>query len=341
MDFSPNCTAPVTGRFEIAGVLTQVCTMADADPVEILRAANMPDDWLCRPDNMVDAEQFFRISHAIQRVLKSPDLGIHLAKALAHGPFSPPTFAFSTADTVHNGLVRMTRFKPLFGPLALDISRNKTFYTVSVQANPDHFKMSAALQLFELAYLLECIRSFTGKSISPKEVHTSQVFQNHIAEHYFSAPIKTSDTTALIFPAKVAELPLLSRSPALWEGIQPVLSKKMLSLSAGETLKDQIRAILLEELPGGTLSASAIADRVNMSKRSLQRRLSEEGTNLKKLIAEVQTELAKRYLNSELSVPEISYLMGYSETGAFIRAFRGWTNITPAEFRRNSSLNTA
>ena len=50
--------------------------------------------------------------------------------------------------------------------------------------------------------------------------------------------------------------------------------------------------------------------------------------------------MSQRYLRaSALSVPEISYLLGFRDTSSFFQAFQGWTGLTPGDFR-NSALET-
>jgi len=52
------------------------------------------------------------------------------------------------------------------------------------------------------------------------------------------------------------------------------------------------------------------------------------------LIKEIRRELAQAYLNdNQMSISEVGFLLGYSEPSAFQRAFRGWYQCTPSEFR--------
>ena len=67
--------------------------------------------------------------------------------------------------------------------------------------------------------------------------------------------------------------------------------------------------------------------------RYLQRRLAEHGTSLRALIDDVRHELALRHLAAELSIAEVSWLLGFSQPSAFHRAFRRWTARTPAQWR--------
>jgi AraC-like DNA-binding protein len=74
-----------------------------------------------------------------------------------------------------------------------------------------------------------------------------------------------------------------------------------------------------------------------MSVRSLSRRLTEEGTTFRGLVDSVRHELAvARLRDPEVNLAEIAFLLGYSESSAFHRAFKRRTGVTPLEFRREA-----
>lgn len=71
-----------------------------------------------------------------------------------------------------------------------------------------------------------------------------------------------------------------------------------------------------------------------MTPRSLQRRLKDENTSFNAVREQVRRDLTQRYLADNLSISEISFLLGFSEPSAFFRAFKRWTGMTPIEARR-------
>jgi AraC-like DNA-binding protein len=67
----------------------------------------------------------------------------------------------------------------------------------------------------------------------------------------------------------------------------------------------------------------------------LRRRLAAEGTSHRELLDRVRAELALRALDEgELSIGEVAFLVGYSDTSAFHKAFRRWTGHSPRDHRR-------
>jgi AraC-like DNA-binding protein len=73
-----------------------------------------------------------------------------------------------------------------------------------------------------------------------------------------------------------------------------------------------------------------------MSSRKLQRQLQSVGTTFYNLLDEVRQNLAQKYLREpDNSITEIGYLLGFSESSAFSRAFKRWMGVTPSEYRKN------
>ncbi|MCB9751252.1 MAG: helix-turn-helix transcriptional regulator [Myxococcales bacterium] len=93
-------------------------------------------------------------------------------------------------------------------------------------------------------------------------------------------------------------------------------------------LASQLVAVALEVVSGLPLDAPRAL-------RSLQRRVHDEGTSLRALIDEARLAGARELLGDDrLSIDEVAFLLGYSELRSFTRAFKRWTGVTPARFRR-------
>lgn len=97
----------------------------------------------------------------------------------------------------------------------------------------------------------------------------------------------------------------------------------------------QLRESIQRSLATGTPTGQELARSLAMSQRTLQRRLSEEGTTLREMVEQTRQDLATAYLSDpELSLAEVAYLLGYREESSFFRAFRRWTGVTPSGWRR-------
>lgn len=106
-------------------------------------------------------------------------------------------------------------------------------------------------------------------------------------------------------------------------------------VSKKQTLQSRISNYLLSNSYLGIVSLEDIASNFNVSARSLQRKLKEEGINFQQLADDARKTLAINYLKERTyPVKEISYMLGYNELSAFTRTFKRWTGITPANYQK-------
>jgi AraC-like DNA-binding protein len=108
--------------------------------------------------------------------------------------------------------------------------------------------------------------------------------------------------------------------------------------AADQLAKQRIRACIRSMLPLGSLTADAVAAQFSMSNRTLRRRLRQEATSYQEILDDVRAELARHYLtNEKRGIDEVAFLLGFSDSSAFTKAFRRWSGQTPADFVRAHS----
>lgn len=145
------------------------------------------------------------------------------------------------------------------------------------------------------------------------------------------------------FGEPVSELVLRAEDTRLASHFADEVLHEILSRYATALLRDdpdhppvlrEHRQAILQSLPAGELTLEAVGRRLHTSPRTLQRRLRELGTSHTELVRQTRYYLAEEYLRSpELSIDEVSFLLGYANTPAFTRAFRGWAGLSPTEYR--------
>ena len=97
---------------------------------------------------------------------------------------------------------------------------------------------------------------------------------------------------------------------------------------------------LLLSTPGEFPKLDAVARKMSLGARTLRRRLKDLGTSYQRILDDVRKELAIEYLQTtNLSVQEISELLGYTEVTNFRRAFMRWVDLSPYQFRKQLSLS--
>ncbi len=95
-------------------------------------------------------------------------------------------------------------------------------------------------------------------------------------------------------------------------------------------VKNSIIQLIKPEFP----TIEEVAAHLNVSSRTLQRRLSDDNQTYKELIDELRKDFAIGYLKRpDLSISDIAYLLNYADNSAFTRSFKRWTGKTPVEYR--------
>jgi AraC-like DNA-binding protein len=100
------------------------------------------------------------------------------------------------------------------------------------------------------------------------------------------------------------------------------------SLEESKTTRGRVEALLIRLLHTGELAMDAVATALGLSRQTLYRRLKAEGVSFDQVLDDLRRRMAETYLE-KLSVNETAYLVGFSETSAFSRAFKRWTGASP------------
>ena len=153
-------------------------------------------------------------------------------------------------------------------------------------------------------------------------------------ERFFDAPVIAGAAhTELVFPRDVLGVPLTTADPNLLDVLLPTAEHALAKPRGAPPFLDGVRRAVRRGMVEGNGQLDDVARRLGLSTRSLQRRLREEGTSFQAVRDETRQSLADRYLNEDLSMAEISFLLGFSAPSAFFRAFKRWTGSTPLEYR--------
>ncbi|MEM9052038.1 MAG: helix-turn-helix domain-containing protein, partial [Bacteroidota bacterium] len=97
-----------------------------------------------------------------------------------------------------------------------------------------------------------------------------------------------------------------------------------------------IEELIRQALPSGIPSMDFLCEHLSMSRRTLTRRLNDNGVTFRDLIKKTQENIAKDYLKKpQYSIGFIAFETGFSEQSAFNRAFKRWTGLSPLDYRKS------
>ena len=151
----------------------------------------------------------------------------------------------------------------------------------------------------------------------------------------FGAPVTfDAEASALVLPAEPMGWPNVQNERSLETFLRSAPYRLIAPSRDAQTLTERVLALFGDDVSRPLPSAVEAGRRLGLSVSTLRRRLEEEGTSYQGLKDECRRTAAIRYLAArELSLAEISALLGFEEPSAFFRAFRRWTGTTPARYR--------
>src|SRR5690606_29441295 len=139
----------------------------------------------------------------------------------------------------------------------------------------------------------------------------------------------------------LAERRLQSGNLAVADANERLASDYLLWLKRNDIVS-AVKSKLQELLPSGTCTEARVADALHMNQRTMQRKLQAENSSFTSLLNSVRVEMAEHHLrNTQLSLTEISYLLGFSEQANFTRAFKRWKGVSPSDYRNQLAITQA
>jgi AraC-like DNA-binding protein len=198
---------------------------------------------------------------------------------------------------------------------------------------------SRQADLFTLTEMIDVVRRFAGSDWRPEEVSTQSAGHEGLerVEALSEARIACGrPATSITLPRSFLPRSLIiSGTPAPHPSAGASESDPWLASAPPPGFTDSVRALVRSLLPLGSLEVEIAAEGARMSVRSLQRRLTEEGTSFSRILDDVRFAAARGMLEgSDLKLIEIALELGYSDPAHFTRAFRRWTSVTPGMYRR-------
>jgi AraC-like DNA-binding protein len=188
------------------------------------------------------------------------------------------------------------------------------------------------------AMLARACRDMTRKRVSPVRVEFIHRRPNQKVAYaeILGCPVKfNAEWDALIYDPETMRLPVVGADNRLLKVLVDGCRKILGPTPKKQDLVHDVREFIIDRLAKGTAKFDEVARELNMSTKTLERRLAERGSAFGALLDDIRCDLAKQYLSeTDFRLEQISYLVGYSEPAAFVRAFRRWTETTPMQYRK-------
>lgn len=137
----------------------------------------------------------------------------------------------------------------------------------------------------------------------------------------------------LCCPMSYLNTPLASANPALFDEAKKECESELLHLNLAADITTQVRATFRAH-QGKSPTIDLVAEQMNMSTRTLKRKLHDAGTTYQKIKDSERFTHAIRLLeHTQETMEKIAETLGYSDASNFTKAFKNWAEMSPNEYR--------
>ncbi|WP_374530550.1 AraC family transcriptional regulator [Novosphingobium sp.] len=307
------------------------------DPKALLRSAGLPGDAEADPDRRLPTRAVNCLFETAAEHAGADDFGLRLAELRGFSNLGPVTLLARDEPDIRSALAIFISYLPLHNEaLSIALSEHDGLAILSCELAGEGVKVQAAD--VAVAMLHRILRQLLGTDWHALGIYLERQRPVRLGafERAFSGRVHFGqDFSGVAFDSGDLERPNLLAQAAL----RPYTAQLRATLPgfADLPLAERIRRLLRAMLASGRCTAPLAAERLGMSRRTMERRLAAEGVSFHALLDEVRGEVARGQLSgSSRSNAEIAGLLGFASSAAFTAWFSGRFGLAPQAWRKQA-----
>lgn len=313
-------------------------TKAGLDADRMFSDAGLEMDALRDPDARYPIDRLNHLWAAAVAATGDPAFGLSVGRYVDPAMFHALGYTLMSSETLRDALQRIERYYRIIGNASeIRFAEGADEAALLFDIRDTQPRLAEEAVDAFLAILVRTLRYLAGPDFSPLRVEiqrsrpaATRVYRKALhAEVVFGRP-----TNAIVLAADDLGRRCRMANPELANHNAAIADRYLSRLDDAEAIV-RIQKLIVERLDEGEPRAADIAARMNVSLRTLQRQLREEGTSFRELLDATRRELALSYLSErDVSITQLTYMLGFAETSSFSRAFRRWTGESPGEWQQ-------
>ena len=282
-----------------------------------------------------DTEAVIFLSTAAE-LINDPYLGLRLGQQVGIASYGTFGFAIMSCANLRESIELLLRYgKVFFKPHWESENHNGglLLWHNLTKGTPAQQRLIAELSFSQMSLIGNSLYRSRLKGAELQLIYSEPPDSAYYQSFFDIKVIFGAERNQLFLPEHVLDTPVKTANISNHVVFHQQCEEMLRSLSSAEKTTTEVRRLLLQSA-GDFFDINQVAARLNMSERSLRRRLNAECVSFRTLVEEVRDLLAREYLaKTDLTVAEIAHLLSYSETVNFRRAFARWNGTTPTEYR--------
>jgi AraC-like DNA-binding protein len=322
-------SACLTGYAELARAI-------GIDPRAMLREVSLDRACLADRELKIPTASVIRLFEISAAAAGIEDFGLRLSETRHPSNLGPVALAVRDASTLREALEAAVRYIPLHNEgmsLSLEPFGDQTIFRIedvtnSYSPNRHSIELSVAIAHRLIRHLLGDVR----RSLPVCFAHGAP---NNPATHMrvFGSRVDFGrELHGIVLEDGDLDAPLPGGDAVMANHIRRYLEPMLAESSSSTSAK--VRRLIYDLLASRRASADQVAGYLALNRRTLFRRLAEEGVTFSSIVSDVRSDLARRYVaDRQLAASDVGRLLGFSEASAFSRWFRTEFGCTPLAWR--------
>ena len=202
-------------------------------PADVLRRAGLVDDLLQQPSVRLSQNDYYRFWQSVEAETGHPVFPVRLCQAIRSESFSPALFAALCSPNLLVAAQRISRYKPLVGPMRLDVTEGRGTIRFEISWLNTGLLPPTSLVITELLFFVLVARMGTRAHVCPIQVTTFPL-PSPVApyEEFIGARIEPGAQHRLVFTQADATRPFLTSNDSLWAAFEPELRQRLATLDS-------------------------------------------------------------------------------------------------------------
>ncbi|QFU75283.1 AraC family transcriptional regulator [Halioglobus maricola] len=310
------------------------------DPISLLRKSRISPRLLLEEDALISIERHADLQ--VNTMLAMGDEGLgYSSRRMPIGTWTMMCHAVINCETLGQAIARYCRFYQLFEFGAnphLVIEGDQV--RLQVQVHQTENDADAAPYMTELVlFNAHRFASWLIQEHLPIQQvnlpYPPAAQEKDYRAMFLGAPMAYEQEVAeIVFSSSLLERRVTQTEQSLSRFLRHPVLMLMTETYSQSSWTARVRELVhhnLTDMP----ELNDVAAMLEVHPQTLRRRLSAEGTTFKEIKSQVRRDTALHLLGKQgLSIEEIAHRAGFSESSAFIRAFKGWTGVTPYTYRK-------
>jgi AraC-like DNA-binding protein len=302
-----------------------------------LKLTNLED-----ADERIPFEQYMNLGRMAPEVTNTPEIGLILGQKARFQDIGVVFQLAHNCRTVRESLLQTVRYSSLGNEVSIAIFKESRKFAEWAEHYLSARYLCIPLIEFECCQKLEILKSVLGEDFRPVQTRFQYEPPDYVDKYsqVFQSPLLFGqEKSGIVFKKEYLNVSNPNPQPYIREILARHADKLKIELEKSKGFQDKMRKIIIKNLDTGNVNMEMISNELNLSIRTLYRKLKEENISYKALLIDIKKQLAQAYLQeTSFTINDISFLLGFSEASAFHRAFKRWFGINPSQYRRKAGF---